>query len=122
MSQHVKRNTKSLLDLYEQQTIESFLAYFMRFLNFCVVQQDSILHTGVCVSQSSRSTLSMLDCSYSTTDVRAASFCSCKLLWRVDECILLPWFNAQTDTFAIMNFYVDALSLFSSDIVNLDRW
>jgi len=44
--------------------MESFLAYFMRILNSCVVQQDSIFQTGVCISQSSR-TLSMLDCSYS---------------------------------------------------------
>jgi len=37
----------------------------MRILNFCVALQDSILQTGVCISQSSR-TLSMLDSSYST--------------------------------------------------------
>jgi len=36
----------------------------MRILNSCVLQQDSILQTGVGVSQSSH-TLSMLDCSYS---------------------------------------------------------
>jgi len=37
----------------------------MRILNSCVVEQDSILQTGECSSQSSR-TLSMLDCLYST--------------------------------------------------------
>jgi len=37
MSQQGKRKTKSLLDLYTQQKIESFLAYFMRILNSCVV-------------------------------------------------------------------------------------
>jgi len=37
----------------------------MRILNSCVVQQDSILQTGVCVRQSSR-TLSMLQCFYLT--------------------------------------------------------
>jgi len=45
--------------------MESFLVYFMRILNSCVVLQDSILQTGVCASRSSR-TVSMLDCSYST--------------------------------------------------------
>jgi len=28
-------------------------------------------------------------------DINAASFCSCKLLWRSDECVLLPFFNTQ---------------------------
>jgi len=51
MSQQGKR--KSLLDFYKLQKIESFLAYFMRLLNSCVVQQNYILHTGVCVRQSS---------------------------------------------------------------------
>jgi len=36
----------------------------MRILNSCAVQPDSILQTGVCVRQSSR-TLSVLHCSYS---------------------------------------------------------
>jgi len=40
--------------------IESFLAYFMRILNSCVVLQDLILQTEVCSSRSSH-TLSMLD-------------------------------------------------------------
>jgi len=59
MSQQGKRKTKSLLDFYTKHKIESFLAYFMRILNSCVVSQDSILQNGVCASQSSR-TLSML--------------------------------------------------------------
>jgi len=37
----------------------------MHILNSCVVLQDSILQTGVCARQPSR-TLSMLDCLYST--------------------------------------------------------
>jgi len=37
----------------------------MRILNSCVVQKDSILQTGICARQPSR-TLSMLHCSYST--------------------------------------------------------
>jgi len=28
-------------------------------------------------------------------DINPASFCSCKLLWRSDECVLLPFFNTQ---------------------------
>ena len=50
-------------------------------------------------------------------DLSAASFCSCKLLWRSDECVLLPCFNAEPDIFAVMNCCVVALSVFSSDIL-----
>ena len=40
----------------------------------------------------------MLNCSYSIwQDINATSFCSCKLPWRNDECILLPCFHAQPD-------------------------
>jgi len=46
-------------------------------------------------------------------DLSAASFCSCKLLWRSGECVSLPY--AHPDTFAVMNCCVVALSLFSSD-------
>ena len=28
-------------------------------------------------------------------DISASSICSCKLLWRSDECVLLPFFNTQ---------------------------
>jgi len=37
MSQQGKWKTKRLLDFYTQQKIESFFAYFVRFLNSCVV-------------------------------------------------------------------------------------
>jgi len=43
----------------------------MRILNSCVVWQESILQTGVCVSQSSNRTFSVLDCSYSTRHLRS---------------------------------------------------
>jgi len=46
----------------------------------------------------------------------AAWYFRCKLLWRNDECIFLPCFNAQPDSFAVMSYCVVALSLFSSDI------
>jgi len=57
-------------------------------------------------------------------DISAASFCSRKLLWRVDECVLLPCFNTQPDIFAVMNCCVVELSIFFSDILtypNLER-
>ena len=50
-------------------------------------------------------------------DMSAASFCSCKLLWRSVECVLLPCFNAQPDIFAVMNRCVVALIVFSSNIL-----
>jgi len=74
-----------------------------------------MLQTGVCVSQSNR-TLSMSTARI-RQDISAASFCSCKLLWRSDECVLLPCFNVQPDIFAVMNCCVVAWSLFSSDIL-----
>jgi len=48
-------------------------------------------------------------------DLSEAWFCSCKLLWRSDECVSLPCFNAQPDIFAVVNCCVTALSLFFSD-------
>ena len=48
-------------------------------------------------------------------NLSAASFCSCKLVWRSGDCVSLPYFNAQPDIFAVMNCCVVALSLFSSD-------
>jgi len=48
-------------------------------------------------------------------DISAAAICSCKLLWRIDEYVLLPFFNAQHGIFAVINCCVVALSLFSSD-------
>ena len=48
-------------------------------------------------------------------DISATSFSSCKLLWRIDECVLLPCFNVQPDIFAVMNCYIIALGVFYSD-------
>jgi len=48
-------------------------------------------------------------------DISAASFCSYKLLWRIDECVLLPCFNVQPDIFAVMNGCIVALGVFHSD-------
>ena len=48
-------------------------------------------------------------------DIGAASFCSCHLLWRIDECVLPPCFNVQPDIFAVMNCYIVALGVFYSD-------
>jgi len=48
-------------------------------------------------------------------DISVASFCSCKLLWRINECVLLPCFNTQSDIFAVMNYCVVLLCLFFSD-------
>jgi len=70
MSRQGKMKTKSLLDVYAYKKIESFLAYFMRILNSCVILQDSILPTGVCDSRSSHP-LPMLDCSFSTRHQRS---------------------------------------------------
>jgi len=39
------------------------------------------------------------------------------MLWHSDECVLLPCFNAQPDIFAVMNYCVVALSVFSADIL-----
>jgi len=50
-------------------------------------------------------------------NICAASFCSCNLLGRRDECVLLPCFNAQAVIFAVMNCCVVALIVFSSDIL-----
>jgi len=35
-------------------------------------------------------------------DISAAWFCSCILVWRIYECVLLPCFNWQPDIFAVM--------------------
>jgi len=45
-----------------------------------------------------------------TTSLLILCFCSCELRWRNTECILLPYFNALPDIFAVMNFSVLALS------------
>ena len=51
-------------------------------------------------------------------DISAASFCSCKLVCRTDECALLPCCNALPDIFAEMNCCVVALSVFSAGTQN----
>ena len=48
-------------------------------------------------------------------DLSATWFCSCKLLWRCDECVSFPCYNAQSDIFALVNCCVVALNLFFSD-------
>ena len=48
-------------------------------------------------------------------DISSASFCSCKLFRRSDECVLLPGFHVQPDIFAVMSCCVVALILFSSN-------
>ena len=50
-------------------------------------------------------------------DISAASFRSCKLLGRSDECVLLPCFNAHPDISAVMNCCIVALLVFSSDML-----
>jgi len=94
----------------------------MRILHSCEVLQDSILQTGVCASWSSH-TLSLLHYSYSKRHQRSIIF-SGKLLWRSDECVLLPCFNMQPDIFAVMNCFVVALIVISSDMLAwmADSW
>jgi len=87
----------------------------MCILHSCVVLQDSILQTGVCASRSSHTFLGLA--ARIRQDISAASFCSCKLLGRSDERVLLPCFNAQTDIFAVMNCCIVALIVFSSDML-----
>ena len=79
----------------------------MRILNACVVYQDSILQTGVRAAAPASPAAHFL-CSTACIrqDISTASFCSCKLLWRSDECVLLPCFNAQPNIFTVMNCYV----------------
>ena len=45
-------------------------------------------------------------------DSSAASFFRSKLLWGIDQCVVLPCFNAQPDIFAVMTCCVVALSAF----------
>ena len=48
-------------------------------------------------------------------DLSAAWLCSCQLLWRSDECVSFPCFNAQPVIFAVMNCCVVALTLIFPD-------
>ena len=88
------------------------LVYFMRILNSCVVSKIRSCKPGCAPAIPAAN----LQCSTARIwrDLSAASFCSCKLLWRSDECVSFPYFNAQPDIFAVMNCCVAALSLFSS--------
>ena len=47
-------------------------------------------------------------------DISGTSFCSCKLLCRSYDCVLLHCSNAQPDIFAVMNGCVVALNACSS--------
>jgi len=87
----------------------------MRILNSCVVLQDSILQTGC--APAGPTTHFLCSTARIRQDISAASFCSCKLLGRSDECVLLPRFNAQPDIFAVMNCCIVALLVFSSDML-----
>jgi len=91
-------------------------------ISLCVcahgVKSETSLDTGVCVKQSSPATHFLCSTARIRKDISAAwYFCSCKFLWRNDECVLLPCFNAQPDIFAVMNCCFVALSVFSSDIL-----
>jgi len=74
----------------------------MCIFNSCVVQQVSILQTGVWLCAPASPAAHLV---YSTARIRhrisAALFWSCKLLWRSDEYVLLPCFNTQPDIFAV---------------------
>jgi len=87
----------------------------MPILNSCVILHDSILQTRVYASRPA--THFLCSTAHIRQDISAAWFCSCKLLWRSDECVSLPCFNAQPDIFALMNCCVVALIVFSSDIL-----
>ena len=48
-------------------------------------------------------------------DISAASSCSGKLLWRIDERVFLSNFNVQPDIFAVMNCCILALGVYYTD-------
>ena len=83
----------------------------MRILNSCAFSKIRSCKPG-CASASPAHFL----CSTARIrqNIGTASVCSCKLLWRSDECVSLPCFNAQPHIFAVMNCCVVA---FSSDIL-----
>jgi len=54
-------------------------------------------------------------------DIRAASFCSCKLLWRSDECVLLPFFNTQPN-FCSYELLCRSIEFIFLQYPNLERW
>jgi len=82
---------------------ESFLAYFMRILNSCVVMQVFKLSTLM-----SAISVAHLLCSIAPIwqDIRTPWwFCSCKLPCCSAECVLLSCFNAMPDIFAVMHCF-----------------
>jgi len=63
-------------------------------ISLCVcahgVKSETSLDTGVCVKQSSPATHFLCSTARIRKDISAAwYFCSCKFLWRNDECVLL---------------------------------
>ena len=86
----------------------------MHILNCCVVQQDSILQTGVCASQSNTfyAPLLLFDKTLVQLDFSVVN-CSVAVM----SVIYSPVLTRSLIFFAIMNCCVVVLSLFSSDIV-----
>jgi len=54
-------------------------------------------------------------------DISAASFCSCKLLWRSDECVLLPFFNTQPKVCSY-ELLCRSIEFIFLRYPNLERW
>jgi len=86
----------------------------MRILNSCVVWQDLVLQTGVCVRQSSRTLcVPLLVCDKALAQLDFVVVNCPEAVMNV----FLPCISTQPDIFAIMNCCVMALSLYYSDIV-----
>jgi len=49
------------------------------------------------------------------------SFCGCKLLWRGDECVLLPFFNTQPN-FCSYELLCRRIEFICLQYPNLERW
>ena len=58
------------------------------------------MKTGVCAIYSPAE-LFVYSTARIRQDISTASFCSCNMLWRIDECVLLPYFNKQPDIFQL---------------------
>jgi len=82
----------------------------MRIVNFCVVYEDSILQTGVCANLSSGTLYARLLVFDKTAAQPDFAVCSGAVM----NVFYSP---AQPVIFAVMNYCVVALSLFSSDIL-----
>jgi len=82
-----------------------------------LVQLSKIPFFKACCAPASPAALFLWSTARIRQDISAASFCCCKLLWRIDECILLPCFNVQPNIFAVMNRCIVALGVFHSDIL-----